>query len=59
MCGSCEEGDGYAERFDACEEVEGGEGVRLVEMLIWVMKGLKFERRFFCDAYMYLKSNLL
>ena len=37
MCGSCEEGDGYAEGFDACEEVEGGEGVRLVKLLIWVM----------------------
>ena len=56
MCGSCEEGDGYAEGFDACEEVEGVEGVRLVKLLIWVMK---FETRFFCNAYMYLKSNLL
>ena len=32
MCGSCEEGDGYAEGFVACEEVEGVEGVRLVNM---------------------------
>ena len=29
MCGSCEEGDGYAEGFVACEEVERVEGVTL------------------------------
>ena len=52
VCGSCEEGDGYAEGFDACEKVEGVEGVRLVNMSIW-------ERRSFCNAYMYFKSNLL
>ena len=38
MCGSCEEGDSYAEGSDACEGVGGVEGVRLVKMLIWVMK---------------------
>jgi hypothetical protein len=49
VCGSCEEGDGYAEGFEACEEVEG---VRLVKMLNnlkmrGVMKEptLNFERR--------------
>lgn len=35
MCCSCEEGDGYAEGFDACEEVEGvsevGEYINLGE----------------------------
>lgn len=31
MCGPCEEGDGHAEGFEACEEVEGVSGVRLIK----------------------------